>query len=220
MAKKTAQKKQYPPLSTMILMAILVVIILFSQGVLLLKKQATKNNEAKNTIAESDVFTVKTQGAEKPKAEPSKEVMVEKALLWSEETSFKNCDFLSKFTNETWYGDLRSAYSKNGIGMNERKSTCLSEDKTLLLVLENSGESCNPLTILRYDIASKKLERSSSDIKSEKCLTAPEAFGKREGKVINLKGSGNSENCEWTDRYQYDFISNRVSLEKRTSFCQ
>lgn len=146
--------------------------------------------------------------------------------------AFDGCGNPTKYKGEKWYGDLKENFNKLGLKsynmpiyfdvMNDAiggygvDELCYSADTGVVLLI-SSGEYCEFGNIYRYSIESGELAEATY-APEKTCATAFE-FLKRDGNNVPIKAGFGDAGCGGDYYYDYDFLLNKITLNKAFMQC-
>lgn len=136
-----------------------------------------------------------------------------------QEISFDRCGKIDKYKNESWYSAFTKNLNNSIIAMHDISEACLSLDKTILIAV-SGGSYCEAGLLFQYDVSKNVLSKAIFDDHERGCVAWPAEFGKRNGKIISLQGSGGDAGCGTTMYYEYTYVDNKIELKRECGTCE
>lgn len=135
------------------------------------------------------------------------------------EIAFDNCGNIDKYKDESWYYNFTKVLSNSSISISDIREACFSFDKTTLIAITEGGY-CEAGLLFQYKVSRNVLDKAVFDDHERGCVSWPDEFGKRNGKIISLQGFGGDAGCSGTMYYEYNYIDNKIELKKECGECE
>jgi len=158
------------------------------------------------------------------------EIKTEASTLSTPNDKFKNISFdgcgkIDNYKNESWYQNVKSVLQSANQSIAGILDVCQSLDKSQVIILTNGGNEdglipyCDAGSLFQYDVSRNVLAKAVLDDHKRGCVSWPSEFGKRNGNIISLQGSGGDAGCGNTMYYEYNFVDNKIELKKENDKC-
>jgi len=140
--------------------------------------------------------------------------------------SFNDCGKIDKYKNESWYQNVKNALQNINQSIASILDTCQSLDKSQVIILTNGGNDdglikyCEAGSLFNYNVSKNILTKTIFDDHKRGCVSWPSEFGKRDGNIISLQGSGGDAGAGSTMYYDYNFVDNKIELRKECNTYQ
>jgi hypothetical protein len=138
------------------------------------------------------------------------------AEVKQKEYPFEICGSIGKVTAEKWYPDFVLQLKSSGIQFgplnralktDDLAGVCASNTGNVALFLGASYKGKDEFHMLRYDIATKKIEEAV--LLNGTCEICPNKFGKRDGATIGLIGELGTKKVEYNYYYDSNIIKQK-----------
>ena len=225
---KPKKTHQFQNIAAAIVLTIIIGMFIAASVVYFWQKASLKT--AENTY-KSEIFTLKNQISDmkgklvtEEEASESQDSNPDPMPVKTDTTpdvefAFNNCGFITSFVYEDWYPGLRDELAKVNIKPADISSACYSEKGSMVAVIAQTGVYCEGPRIYKFNTDTNTFGGAKVVSKGVSCLATIEAFGRRDGAVINTNGERTDENCTYKDYFKYNYGKNSLKLTATRSKC-
>ena len=135
------------------------------------------------------------------------------------EFKFESCNKLSAYASYPWFEGFSSYADLKWVKFDTANdNACFSNNGNIMIVWV-PWEGCRAGDYYRYDITSAILQKSDENFSEIGCLAPVRVFWKRVWNVIALEWNDKKDACDRIMDYEYDFMSNVITLKKEKKVC-
>ncbi|MBU0598575.1 hypothetical protein KKF61_06345 [Patescibacteria group bacterium] len=138
------------------------------------------------------------------------------------EIVFDSCKGIGGYQSNTWFSNMEEWINKyeETYTIEDIVDACLSLDGKMIILLV-TGDDCEGIHVYKYFIGyDNGVWKAEEIFQGKECLVSATDFGKRQGQIIPIKGTGVDSGCSSVMDYEYNIRQHILELKRETVQCE